>query len=96
MIINTEMPRMFLYNTEPLYQGENDDEKILLVISLYHKGKYFIPLYIIISSESISARIIQSPCIIMIWISFIVYLRNLDCNYLDENWNITIADVQKR
>ena len=34
MIINTEMPRMFLYNTEPLYQGENDDEKILLVISL--------------------------------------------------------------
>ena len=88
MIINTEMPRMFLYNTEPLYQGENDDEKILLVISLYDKGKYFIPMNIIVSSESINARIIQSPCIIMIWISFIVYLRNLDCNKF-----IVIGDI---
>ena len=94
MIINTNMPRMFLYNTVAINQNEN--EKILLVISLYYKGRYFVPMNIIISSESINARIIQSPCIIMIWISFIVYLRNVDCNYLDENWNITIADVQKR
>ena len=84
---------MFLYNTVAINQNEN--EKILLVISLYYKGRYFVPINLIISRESINARIIQSPCIIMIWISFIVYLRNLDCNYLDENWNITFNDVNK-
>ena len=63
MIINTNMPRMFIYNTVAINQNEN--EKILLVISLYYKWRYFVPMNIIISRESISACIIKSPRIIM-------------------------------
>ena len=93
MIINTNMPRMFLYNTVTINQNEN--EKILLVISLYYKGRYFVPMNIIISRESISACIIKSPRIIMMQILFIVYRRHEACDYLDENWNITFNDVNK-
>lgn len=93
MIINTNMPRMFLYNTVAINQNEN--EKILLVISLYYKGRYFVPINLIISRESINACIIKSPRIIMMWILYIVYRRYEACDYLDENWNITFNDVNK-